>query len=966
MEPDIIRMYSSSPPPLDNGAEDDDDDEFGEFGGFSEVSPSGVGFVDFDTPDYTRPKEEFVPSNHFMPIHDFSENVDSLTSFKSIKNSNDKDITAELSSPVKGQSDVLLSTTSKEIISSKTLDTSIDGIESPRDLNKEVEQRQNVGTPESFSPGDFRTDLNVVHQNKQLESCNGEKPPCLEILTNGFAVLETVNPQGTDDLDTVADSKGRKPLSTHSTEYNLDYAPSPAEEFADFATFSRKERIQLEEIGCAVLNDEALTIQENNKINRVNELNSIKEVSLDRSFDDKGDTARKDQVCVSEISIASDRGFSRGKQGLPTLQQDEFFNSRVQSEAWSLADPAENSEASRREQCKAEENLDLFTSKCADLCMVSTKTLDADDEVGSSKEEIRGFTDSQSLSFDPTEENVLDDSVSVKNDDSSNDFVTCNDTIEDDFGDFGTASGTTPPFVTAGTQDSMSDVTFEESSEHFPHLSEPGDDFGEFGESNTVSCQEEIVFTESDLKQTSVSLSEGCSLARKPTGTGTEPISKLEIGQEGEFGDFDSVPNIQDDCSAFQDSDDFADFSSAGLSQVVDWNAFEDGQKDSCSWAAFGDQQATESHHRKEAWQSHRTDEKIDAPGTPKVHSVSLAASKGAVAGGHLHETTTSVQTALLNRLERIFEACFPSIFVPDTEEEVTSLKHLLETSTLPIKTREALAESGELLDVWTELQDVHDAHGLRYQWGGSHSNKKLLCSLGIDTRNILFTGNKKQPVIVPMYAAGLGMLEPTKEPLKPLSAAEKIASIGQTTTMSPEMNTCTSDQFQESLPPVQFDWSSSGLTNPLDVCVLPLFTHNPSSLGLPSVWLPTNTVTEFQASGGSTLLNLDFFGPVDDSSSSSSTTIPGVDPELYELTTSKLEISTSSLKVTDAFARLMSTVEKTSTSTSRKPKREEHLSEEAIKVIASLPDLTFMHAKVLMFPTTLTPSTSSQEKADG
>ncbi|XP_072793743.1 aftiphilin isoform X1 [Vicugna pacos] len=934
MEPDIIRMYSSSPPPLDNGAEDDDDDEFGEFGGFSEVSPSGVGFVDFDTPDYTRPKEEFVPSNHFMPIHDFSENVDSLTSFKSIKNGSDKDITAGLSSPVKGQSDVLLSTTSKEIISSKTLDTSIDGIESPRDFNKVVEQRQNVGTPESFSPRDFRTDLNVMHQNKQLESCNGEKPPCLEILTNGFAVVETVNPQGTDDLDTVADSKGRKPLSTLSTEYNLDSAPSPAEEFADFATFSKKERIQLEEIECAVLNDrEALTIQENNKINRVSELNSVKEVSLDKSLDSKGNIAGEDQVCVSEINLASNRGVSSGKQGLPTLQQDEFLNSGVQSKAWSLVESAENSEASRREQRKTEEELDLCTSKCADLCKDSTETSDADDKVGSSKEESRKFTYSQSLSIDPAEENVLDDSVSVKTGDSSNDFVTCNDTIEDDFGDFGTASGTTPPFVT-GTQDSMSDVTFEESSEHFPHFSEPGDDFGEFGESNAVSYQEETIFTESDLKQTSDSLSEGCNLARKFTGTGTEPVSKLKIGQEGEFGDFDSVPNIQDDCSAFQDSDDFADFSSAGPSQAVDWNAFEDGQKDSCSWAAFGDQQATESHHRKEAWQSHRTDEKIDTPGTPQTHNVPSATSKGAVAGGHLQETATSVQTALLNRLERIFEACFPSIFVPDTEEEVISLKHLLETSTLPIKTREALAESGELLDVWTELQDIHDAHGLRYQWGGSHSNKKLLCSLGIDTRNILFTGNKKQPVIVPMYAAGLGMLEPTKEPLKPLSAAEKIASIGQTTIMSPEMNACASDHFQESLPPVQFDWSSSGLTNPLD------------------------------ASGGSTLLNLDFFGPVDDSSSSSSTTIPGVDPELYELTTSKLEISTSSLKVTDAFARLMSTVEKTSTST-RKPKREEHLSEEAIKVIASLPDLTFMHAKVLMFPATLTPSTGSQEKAD-
>ncbi|XP_011894993.1 PREDICTED: aftiphilin isoform X1 [Cercocebus atys] len=935
MEPDIIRMYSSSPPPLDNGAEDDDDDEFGEFGGFSEVSPSGVGFVDFDTADYTRPKEEFVPSNHFMPIHEFSENADSLTSFKSIKNGNDKDITAELSAPVKGQSDVLLSTTSREIISSKTLDTSIDGMESPGNLNKVVEQRQNVGTLESFSPGDFRTNMNVVHQNKQLESCNGEKPPCLEILTNGFAVLETVNPQGTDDLDNVADSKGWKPLSTHSTEYNLDSVPSPAEEFADFATFSKKERIQLEEIECAILNNrEALTIRENNKINRVNELNSVKEVSLGRSLDNKGDTDGEDQVCVSEISIVTNRGFSVEKQGPPTLQQDEFLQSSVQSKAWSLVDSADNSEAIKREQRKTEEELDLLTSQCAHLCMDSVKT--SDDEVGSSKEESSKFTNFQSPNIDPTEENDLDDSVSVKNGDSSNDFVTCNDTNEDDFGDFGdfgTASGSTPPFVT-GTQDSMSDATFEESSEHFPHFSEPGDDFGEFGDINAVSCQEETILTKSDLKQTSDNLSEECQLARKSSGTGTEPVSKLKNGQEGEFGHFDSVPNIQDDCNGFQDSDDFADFSSAGPSQVVDWNAFEDEQKDSCSWAAFGDQQATESHHRKEAWQSHRTDENIDTPEAPKMHSVPSATSKGAVASGHLQESATSVQTALLNRLERIFEACFPSILVPDAEEEVTSLKHLLETSTLPIKTREALPESGELLDVWTELQDIHDAHGLRYQWGGSHSNKKLLCSLGIDTRNILFTGNKKQPVIVPMYAAGLGMLEPTKEPLKPLSAAEKIASIGQTATVSPDMNTCTSDQFQESLPPVQFDWSSSGLTNPLD------------------------------ASGGSTLLNLDFFGPVDDSSSSSSTTIPGVDPELYELTTSKLEISTSSLKVTDAFARLMSTVEKTSTST-RKPKREEHLSEEAIKVIAGLPDLTFMHAKVLMFPATLTPSTSSQEKAD-
>lgn len=135
---------------------------------------------------------------------------------------------------------------------------------------------------------------------------------------------------------------------------------------------------------------------------------------LDGSFGNEGDTAREDEVCVSEISIVSNRGFSNGKQGLPTLQQDKFLNSSVQSKAWSLVDSAESSETSRRDQCKAEEELDIFTSKCPDLCMDSiTKTSDADD-VGSFKEESRKFTDSQSASIAPVEENVLDDSISVK------------------------------------------------------------------------------------------------------------------------------------------------------------------------------------------------------------------------------------------------------------------------------------------------------------------------------------------------------------------------------------------------------------------------------------------------------------------------------------------------------------------------------------------------------------------------
>uniref|UniRef100_A0A4W5LL94 Aftiphilin clathrin-binding box domain-containing protein n=1 Tax=Hucho hucho TaxID=62062 RepID=A0A4W5LL94_9TELE len=62
----------------------------------------------------------------------------------------------------------------------------------------------------------------------------------------------------------------------------------------------------------------------------------------------------------------------------------------------------------------------------------------------------------------------------------------------------------------------------------------------------------------------------------------------------------------------------------------------------------------------------------------------------------------------------------------------------------------------------WRLPQDLHDAVGLGFQWGGSHSNGALLRCLGMDTRNVPFTGQRKQPVIVPVFAASLvsGLME--------------------------------------------------------------------------------------------------------------------------------------------------------------------------------------------------------------
>ncbi|XP_038816671.1 aftiphilin-like [Salvelinus namaycush] len=164
-----------------------------------------------------------------------------------------------------------------------------------------------------------------------------------------------------------------------------------------------------------------------------------------------------------------------------------------------------------------------------------------------------------------------------------------------------------------------------------------------------------------------------------------------------------------------------------------------------------------------------------------------------------------------------------------------------------------------------------------------------------MDTRNMLFTGQRKQPVIVPVFAASLGMLEPTKEPLRAASAAEKTAATAQALPGSQETTTTSSIKQGAPQPWSQFDWSSSGLgVNRLDV----------------------------------------------------------VDPELASDTSSRLA---------DTLNHLMSTMENTSTST-RKPHRDEEdqLSEEAARVICGLADLSFMKAKFLMFPITLTPAAGS------
>ncbi|KAE8281060.1 Aftiphilin [Larimichthys crocea] len=311
-----------------------------------------------------------------------------------------------------------------------------------------------------------------------------------------------------------------------------------------------------------------------------------------------------------------------------------------------------------------------------------------------------------------------------------------------------------------------------------------------------------------------------------------------------------------------------------------------------------------------------------------------------------------SGQVSLSCRVQQLLLLSFPEVEVPAVdgeeekeEEEVISLGALLHTQHLPeSKEEEEMPEPCSRAQenmckicfriqwgTWWPHQDLHSAVGLRFQWGGSYTNRTLLRCLGMDTRNIVFIGQKKQPVAVPAFASGLGMLEPTKDSVPAVCPAGHTAVTVPPPPGSRVTPTPSTDSMQEALPSSQTDWSSRGLSSSQDGC---------------------------------SALNLDCFGPAEESRSHSSSSSnssrsnsppPGVDRELYELTISKVEPSTKSSHVEDTLNRLMSSAEKISTSV-RKPQQDEEVSEEAGRAISKLPNLSFMRAKVLMFPSVLVP----------
>lgn len=747
-----------------------------------------------------------------------------------------------------------------------------DGVE---DEDDEFSDFTGVPNSTSFSEFDTPTTFN------QSQALNANSPP--ELLSNGRIVGLSAQPAGSAKANGVTPGSGQTPKPngrTISVEELKKFSEHQAHITSlEFATGSRTDS---DTIACngtvEVLTNGFATLDQGGSPPVPHKTNEF-----DVSPDDFADFSA---FSNAEHNQPSETDWEHSNQGCVPPQNDA--SDSVEERGASLEDDSRDSRNTGfglfSENSESLSNGDWGFHEGSDL---DRRELEADTtEVISTVQPLA----LNGVTFSETDDNrVSPDSIGDKSSgEQSDEKGSENETLEtetetetsfgrplstdalEEFGDFSTTGSVPSPPLQEETAT---------PADHSQLAEDDDEDFGDFGDFGDASSFSVTGFA--DFDQQGVSQPE------------PDPSPPVEV-EDDDFGDFDTSkgPSKTDlageEATTFADfpgSDSFADFSSAQVGDNEGWQAFSEpdqSQNGGESWAMFGQEQnAAATEKNRDDWQESQ-------PVT--VRSSPTAAEE--------HKSCT--MSALVSRLEKIFQASFELVVAPQVEEEVTTLNSFLKPpDTSQQEDADRGPTNGALRDMWQQLEDVNNAYGLRYQWGGSHTNKVLLCSLGIDTRNILFTGHKKQPVIVPMYAASLGMLEPTKEPVKPVSAAEMIASIAQSPSVATELNTCPPDTAQESLPPVQFDWSSSGLKNPLD----------------------------------------------------------GVDPELYELTQAKLDVSGGSSRVVDAFARLMSTVEKTSTSTSRKPvQKEENLSEEARRVISGLPDLSFMQAKVLMFPSTLTP----------
>ncbi|CAE1271371.1 unnamed protein product [Acanthosepion pharaonis] len=272
-----------------------------------------------------------------------------------------------------------------------------------------------------------------------------------------------------------------------------------------------------------------------------------------------------------------------------------------------------------------------------------------------------------------------------------------------------------------------------------------------------------------------------------------------------------------------------------------------------------------------------------------------------------------STHSKVSNAIAPVLNKCFPetmSMFASTESSQFGLLKDLI-LDEIPLRKShrsQKLKARGTRSSccVWKQLLDVDVTDALTYHFTDSKGSNMLFRTLRIDSRKILM-GHKKPGV--PIFAANLGMLEPSKVTGNDASKSTNL----------------------------------TGSTLSQDTLIDTHRTEPRETLGQ----LPANPVDMKRMTAAATAsantLDLDFL-VVKDSPETSISKSGVFESELLGGPLKPLPSFKPMQPLEDMLANTKST-------TMKQCQPDEHLTTEASKVIQTLPDLSFMHAKVLMFP---------------
>ncbi|KAH9488011.1 hypothetical protein Btru_066814 [Bulinus truncatus] len=897
----VIPIVSSSPPPLDDDDDDDDDDDFGNFASAPHPACEDANILDVDS----SKSDLSLPGDTFTVIK--VESKSKTTHIIENVSSNSMNI-AE---------------------SSIAIDDGVDVIENQDDDFQDFAEFNDnpdwTFESEKISPikklsddNDFHGSVVSVGQDSSTNHCVDKLSSdhdSSSLLTNNESVYSNTSTidSGVFSTDLSPSTQPSNVLTQSSDFSNFEKQGvfvQSLEEASHADTSTRESQPALSD-DCQVFQSADSNAEDWSDFNAAFE--SADKETIKSAEDTEGyqmhfaDNVVEDEIHVSQsVSLRSENAIL---ESISTMETD-VCSSLVASSA-DISNGCE-------EKTLVVQSVSLISPENGTLEPISTKeSLDYSSLVASStdvgNDASETYLDSQinQLEIEPevgnvkwsefdrkTSDEAADVVVLENNPDSLHDSVptqqsgdVLNEKSSQHISDVGNSIETEDSLLTASD--------FHLAADQEVHLHDDAEDICEFGSFSTAGIRKD---SDPDKEvapitfRTSICEAEGGESSSDEFGFTGQAEFKASALQNGEddFGDFDDARHVEQLGDDDDDDDEFGEFGSAAKSKCETDIGLMDGasmqQEVDNDWADFdaaSPAQPMESYN--------------DIPATQDLMSRQA-------------ETYDENKT---QKWEKVIISCFPEISevtLQNNQDDATSNEDD-EAGSCDLTTLDTVVELGlsnpleakqqswtviqhpskkdPKVKLWSGLKDVDSSHALLYTWSTSHCSKEVFLTLHIDTQNVLFT-QKKQAV--PFFASGLNLLEPIRGGAESKNNKHISPAMLLDTNRPDITQNVTSVQ---DIPPVDFDWSSSGLTNPL----------------------AANT------------LDLDFL-VVQGSDSNEKTSVFKADSQ--ESTRSSLQPLEDILKKSTPTAKLATF---------------ETLSPEALRILDRMPDLSFMHSRVLMFP---------------